>query len=453
MTTIKQIAKDPRKALSQLEKELGVESGGLLADMSNLGEAGEDWSKHLPYGVAAAYYGDASARAQFEEHVNSCTYCKELLQTIHPTDVDAFVERAIEADELTVPVGTAIPARAARTSSAPARELSGRVTQWTNRVAPFALAASLVMFVFGGWSLQRSRTTIPARASASNLCIADGGDPAGCTLLRQAADVRTTDPQLARALLVAGLSQTGAQEPTLRGVTAVLDPATPLPEIFVRVSANAGKDQRPSPRSAAILTAAHSNFKSGRPIAGYEQILAYLKESETNEASARAFEKAFVQPVRTSSGAKEPTEQLAEITGWVGDVKIGSSSLKMQNDPGKTEIIPAGQTVRLVTEIQGAPTHTPVSVVWFGPDNQELRKETSWTAEGVSSIAFAVADTASWQTGNYRAELWVADEKVKQQAFAITHAVDTSKNAADPEHPVEYGAQANRDAPEKDIHR
>lgn len=96
MSNIRQIARDPHKALKDLEKELGIEPGSLLRDMDQLAGKGDDWKNHLPYLVAESYYEDDVARAQYEGHVNSCEYCKALLQTLHPSDpqVRDFAEQA-----------------------------------------------------------------------------------------------------------------------------------------------------------------------------------------------------------------------------------------------------------------------------------------------------------------------------------------------------------------------
>src|SRR5262249_52375638 len=96
MTSKREIAGDPHKALTALEKRLGVEPGTLLREMDRLGEPNEDWTQHLPYGVAGAYYDDAATRAPYEAHVEGCAYCQELLQTLHPTSlqVDEFTKSA-----------------------------------------------------------------------------------------------------------------------------------------------------------------------------------------------------------------------------------------------------------------------------------------------------------------------------------------------------------------------
>src|SRR5688572_24057912 len=89
MTTIKQIAQDPRNALRELEIRLGAEPGDLLKDMERLSPPGEEWGKHLPYRMATSYYDDEKAQTLYQPHVDECDYCKTLLETLHPTSLDA----------------------------------------------------------------------------------------------------------------------------------------------------------------------------------------------------------------------------------------------------------------------------------------------------------------------------------------------------------------------------
>lgn len=98
MPNLKQIAQDPHNALISLEKELGVEPGALLQEMDRVAGECDDWKNHLPYLIAESYYEDDTARSLYEGHVNSCEYCKELLQTLHPSDLQVrdFTERATE---------------------------------------------------------------------------------------------------------------------------------------------------------------------------------------------------------------------------------------------------------------------------------------------------------------------------------------------------------------------
>ena len=249
MTTLREIAEDPRKALSNLEKRLGAEPGDLLRDMERLGPPGSEWAKHIPYRVAASYYDDERARTAYEGHVDSCEYCKTMLDSLHPTAVEAadFSSRA-----------KGFHARSPR--------------KWHVKVAPYAWAASVVLCSFSAWALLRSR-----------------------------------------------------------------------PE-----------------------------FASVQP------------------GPALALDNTSVSPA---------------IQGWVTDVKIGGTT-DAENPavPSAAASIRAGNPVHLVAEIQGAPNRTPISVIWIGPNNQVVRRETNWTREGERSVAFAATDTSAWKSGNYRAE-------------------------------------------------
>src|SRR5688500_11321519 len=89
MPTLREMSVDPRKALSELEKTLGVGAGGLLRDMENLAPPGEDWGRHLSYKAALSYYDDDQVRWANEGHVDRCDYCTSLLDSLHPTSVDA----------------------------------------------------------------------------------------------------------------------------------------------------------------------------------------------------------------------------------------------------------------------------------------------------------------------------------------------------------------------------
>lgn len=264
MATIKQIAQDPRKALRDLEIRLGANPGDLLRDMERLSPPGEGWDKHLPYRLAASYYDDDVARTSYQTHVDECDYCKTLLESLHPTSLDA-AEFASKAKQMHAPAARG----------------------WSTRLAPFAMAASVLLIVFSG-------------------------------------------------------------------------------AFFVR--SNVPEDSMPTVTAAAARQ-------------------------------------------------------------WVGDIKLGSGT-----DPtavlAATAAEPtfrAGEPVHVVTEVQNAPSHTPISVVWVGPDNQKVRKEVNWTRAGQKELAFTAPTTTAWKSGEYRAELWVADKKVQQAQFDIEAAEQTER--------------------------
>lgn len=99
MTSISEIARDPRKALKDLEKGLGVGEGTLMREMQALADEIGDWTQHIPYTLAAGYYDSPTSQERFRSHVDGCTYCQHLLESLHPTNLDtvAFVREATRA--------------------------------------------------------------------------------------------------------------------------------------------------------------------------------------------------------------------------------------------------------------------------------------------------------------------------------------------------------------------
>ena len=78
-----------------------------------------------------------------------------------------------------------------------------------------------------------------------------------------------------------------------------------------------------------------------------------------------------------------------------------------------------GDMVHLSMEVGDTPAGSLVKVVWFGPNETRIDDETKTVNAGDKYVAFHSPDTASWEKGDYRAEVWIGDEKVNQQQFQI----------------------------------
>ena len=79
----------------------------------------------------------------------------------------------------------------------------------------------------------------------------------------------------------------------------------------------------------------------------------------------------------------------------------------------------AGDTVYLTMDVGDAPAGTEVKVIWYGPGEAKIGEDAKTVATGVATLSFQAADTSSWKKGDYRAEVWVGDEKVNEQKFNI----------------------------------
>lgn len=136
-------------------------------------------------------------------------------------------------------------------------------------------------------------------------------------------------------------------------------------------------------------------------------------------------EPAEAPPAATTTeqpGTESPTDvSPTEAQTWLDDFTIGS-------EIGADGMIPAdktgddfapGQPVHITMEVGDAPQGAAVKVVWYGPNEAKIGEETKQVTPGQQYLGFTAADTSSWAKGDYRAEVWVGDEKVNQQQFQI----------------------------------
>lgn len=56
-----------------------------LRSVEKIAEEAGDWRDHLPYDAVLAFHGDDAVREKFKDHVDSCAYCQELIDTLQPS--------------------------------------------------------------------------------------------------------------------------------------------------------------------------------------------------------------------------------------------------------------------------------------------------------------------------------------------------------------------------------
>lgn len=125
------------------------------------------------------------------------------------------------------------------------------------------------------------------------------------------------------------------------------------------------------------------------------------------------------------AGVESPAD-VAPLTAqtWIDDVTIGSElGPDGSMAAGKTgDDFAPGQPIHLAMEVGDAPASSQVKVVWYGPNETKIGEETKQVTAGQKYLSFSAANTSSWAKGDYRAEVWVGDEKVNQQQFQIVDA-------------------------------
>ena len=79
-----------------------------------------------------------------------------------------------------------------------------------------------------------------------------------------------------------------------------------------------------------------------------------------------------------------------------------------------------GDPVYVAMNVGDVPAGSQVKVVWIGPGEAKIGEDSKSVAAGVSTLSFSATETAKWAKGDYRAEIWVGDEKASDQHFNET---------------------------------
>lgn len=152
------------------------------------------------------------------------------------------------------------------------------------------------------------------------------------------------------------------------------------------------------------------------------------REEASEAPTAAADSAATGTPVeQPGTGTAADTSPVNAQT-WIDDVTIGTEASADGSIPAdKTgDDFAPGQPVVVAMQVNDAPADAAVKVIWFGPNDTKVGEETKHVASGQQYLNFAASDTKAWQKGDYRAEVWVGDEKVNEQQFNVT---DVSKAA------------------------
>jgi hypothetical protein len=131
------------------------------------------------------------------------------------------------------------------------------------------------------------------------------------------------------------------------------------------------------------------------------------------------------QPGTTNPADVAPTT----AQSWIDDVTIGhelAADGSMATGKGGDDFAP-GQPVYVTMEVGDAPPNSTVKVLWYGPGETKITEESKPVTAGQKYLSFEAKNTKSWAKGDYRAEVWIGDEKVNTQQFQIVDAAGAGK--------------------------
>jgi hypothetical protein len=133
---------------------------------------------------------------------------------------------------------------------------------------------------------------------------------------------------------------------------------------------------------------------------------------------------------KEQAGTQQPND-LSPVSAqtYVDDVtlghKVGSDGMIAAADQG--DDFAPGDPIFLTMKVGDAPAGSEVKVVWYGPGEMKVKEESKAVNQGDKFLTFQAANTGSWQKGDYRAEVWIGDEKVNQQQLQIVDHSEAGK--------------------------
>jgi hypothetical protein len=105
--------------------------------------------------------------------------------------------------------------------------------------------------------------------------------------------------------------------------------------------------------------------------------------------------------------------------------KVGSDGMIAAADQG--DDFAPGDPVYITMKVGDAPAGSAVKVAWYGPGETKITEDEKTVNQGAQYLTFEAANTSSWQKGDYRAEVWIGDEKVNQQEFNVVDKSEAGK--------------------------
>lgn len=147
--------------------------------------------------------------------------------------------------------------------------------------------------------------------------------------------------------------------------------------------------------------------------------------AEINPAEATPTTTESEIPGTTSPSDLSPAAAESRIDDVATGHELGADGA-IATDKTGDEFAP-GKPLYVAMTVADAPADSAVKVVWYGPNETRVGEETKTVTPGEKKLNFSAGDTSKWPEGEYRVEVWLADEKVASDDFHIVPAAKTDR--------------------------
>jgi hypothetical protein len=126
-------------------------------------------------------------------------------------------------------------------------------------------------------------------------------------------------------------------------------------------------------------------------------------------------------PENTAQTPVAPATETNAITAetWIDEVQLSAMPTTAAGEITDQDEFRSGETIHVSMKVDDAPIGTNVTTYWYGPSNRQLAYETKSIEANQQQIEFTQENTAAWQAGSYRAEVWIGNQKVEEESFNI----------------------------------
>jgi len=142
------------------------------------------------------------------------------------------------------------------------------------------------------------------------------------------------------------------------------------------------------------------------------------------DQTSQSTEGAVTQTTEQEIAGTSSPNDLSPVTAqkMIDDVTIGH---KVETDgtiaaANQGDDFAPGDPIYIAMKVADAPAATKVKIAWYGPGDKKIGDQEKSVPKGAKNLDFEKTNTKSWPKGDYRAEVWVGDEKVDTQHFNIT---------------------------------
>lgn len=113
------------------------------------------------------------------------------------------------------------------------------------------------------------------------------------------------------------------------------------------------------------------------------------------------------------SVGKSPTQNV------LGETVVGRKATPDGGIPPteRTDRFAAGEEIHLAVKVQQPAPQARVRVAWYGPNDDLMREDAKRVSESDEYVSFSTE--GAWDPGPYRAEIWLENDKIAEQRFAV----------------------------------